>query len=450
MFLKRLNGVRLPHMKKTACESPQRMPAPATVTIPLSMHIGGAALCAVKVGDKVKRGQVIGTPAGFVSAPVHSSVSGTVTKITEVLQLSGKTVAAVVIESDGLMTPDSTAVPPKVNDYESFIAAVAASGAVGLGGAGFPTHVKLSCDRSKIQEVIINGAECEPYITSDTRTMIDRAESIAYGCEALQRYMGVKKIFIAVEKNNPEAIAKMREIAEKDSAVSVFVLPSVYPQGGEKVVIYHITGKVVPEGKLPIDVGTLVINCTTLAFIADYIKTGMPLVEKCVTVDGSAIKEPKNVIAPIGTSFSDVIEFCGGYKSEPKKLIMGGPMMGVALYTADTPVIKQTNALLAFDESEAKSYETTNCIRCGRCSDHCPFRLDPTAFAKALKQKDPEKLSKLKINICMECGCCSYVCPTSQMLAQEIKLGKAMLQEWQLKNAEEAKKNRTAKEGEQK
>lgn len=436
---KKLRGVRVPHNKNTAGSVPIIMPPPRFVTIPLVMHIGAPSVCIVKPGDHVDVGQLIAEAGGYVGAPIHSSVSGTVREITSVMMTNGKPVPAVKIESDGLMTVSPSIKPPVVNDYDSFIAAVRASGAVGLGGAGFPTSVKLDIkDTSRIKEVIVNSAECEPYITSDTRTMIDRADDIAEGCRLLEKYLNVKKIYIGIEKNKPEAIASMRRLAANDPAVEVRVLPSFYPQGGEKVIIYSITGKIVPEGKLPIDVGTIVINCTTLAFIASYIKTGMPLVEKCITVDGPAVASPKNVIVPIGTAMSEVFEVCGGFKKTPAKFLQGGPMMGLAVYSPDTPVIKNNNAILAFDKDTALKPKETSCIRCGQCSAYCPYRLDPAEYGRALKANDVEKLIRLKVNLCMECGCCSYICPARLPLVQQNKMGKALVAEYQKKKKAEA------------
>jgi electron transport complex protein RnfC len=377
-------------------------------------------------------GQLIAEAGGFVSAPIHASVSGKVTAVGPMLASNGSQVTAITIESDGEMTVSEDCVPPTVTDYDSFIAAVRASGAVGLGGAGFPTSVKLDVkDTSRIQEVVINGAECEPYITSDTRTMIDDADLVAEGVELLKKYLDVKKVVIGIEKNKPKAIEKMNELAAKDSVVTVKALPSVYPQGGEKVLIYNCVGKVVPEGKLPIDVGVIVMNCTTLTFLAKYIKTGMPLTEKVMTVDGSAVANPQNVIAPIGTSMQDVFDFCGGFKEEPKKILYGGPMMGIAVPDSTAPILKNTNAILAFGVKDATLPEQTPCIRCGRCIDACPLGLMPVEYARALATGNVELLEKRKVNLCMECGCCSFVCPARRPLVENNKLAKAELRKYQ-------------------
>lgn len=431
-MLPKLNGIFVPHRKNTASQQAVRMPSPKSVTIPMNMHIGAPSVPCVKVGDKVKVGQLIAEAGGYVSAPVHASVSGKVTSIAPIISSNGAHVDAITIESDGEMTVSETCVPPVVSDYESFIAAVRASGIVGLGGAGFPTSVKLDVkDTSRIQEVVINGAECEPYITSDARTMIDDADSVKDGIELLKKYLDVKKIVIGIEKNKPEAILKMKEIAAIDDCVEVKQLPSVYPQGGEKVLIYNCVGKVVPEGKLPIDVGVIVINCTTLAFIAKYISNGIPLIEKVLTVDGSAVAEPKNVIAPIGTSMQDVFDFCGGFKEEPKKVLYGGPMMGIAVPDTTAPILKNNNAILAFAEKDAVLPEPTPCIRCGKCVSACPLNLMPLEYARALATENMELLELRKVNLCMECGCCSFVCPARRPLVENNKLAKAALRKYQ-------------------
>lgn len=432
MFRKRLHGVHVPHRKNTAKAVPERMPVPAIVTIPMSMHIGAPAKSVVNVGDELKLGQLIAEASGFVSSPIYSGVSGSVKKIDDMLMSDGRYLPAVTIETDGQQTLFEGLSAPKVTNSEEFLDAVRNSGVVGLGGAGFPTAVKLSVkDLSKIEAIIINGAECEPYITSDTRTMIDDADLVWEGIELLKKYMQAKRIIIAIEDNKPQCVRSFRKRCKAVDGVELKALPALYPQGAEKVIIYNTIGKVVPEGKLPIDVGAIVINCTTIAAIAKYIKTGMPLVEKCVTVDGSAIKNPKNVIAPIGTPIKDVFEFCGGFKAPAKKLLYGGPMMGIAVPDMDAPILKNTNAVLAFDEKDAVLPAETACIKCGRCAAHCPFNLAPADIETAFKLKNTEELAELKVNLCMECGCCAYVCPANRPLVQANKLAKAALRDYQ-------------------
>ncbi|MBE6587606.1 MAG: electron transport complex subunit RsxC [Ruminococcaceae bacterium] len=438
----RLNGITLPHLKKTKGMSPVKMDVPKTLYFPMHQNLGAPAVPSVKVGDEVFVGTLIATAGGKVGAPIYSSVSGKVKRIEDAVQPNGAFSPTILIESDGAQTPDPAIAPPAVTDRESFLAAVVNSGVVGLGGAGFPTAVKLGVkDPSKIEHVIINGAECEPYITSDTRTMLDRDDDICEGIELIKKYLGVKSFIFGIEKNKPLCIKLMTKTAGAIEGVKIAPLPSVYPQGGEKVLIYHTTGKVVGEGKLPIDVGVIVINCTTLAEIARYIRTGMPLTEKCVTVDGSCVKEPKNLIVPIGTPARDVFEACGGLTEDPGKVIYGGPMMGVSVADIEAPVLKQTNALLALNKKESAPKRISNCIRCGRCTNTCPFGLAPVSIVTAYENKDMEELASLKANLCMECGCCSFVCPANRPLVQQNKLAKAALACWirEKKDKEEKK-----------
>lgn len=436
-----LHGVRVPHRKNTANSSAVRLDPPKTVTIPMAMHIGAPAKPCVKVGDLVKVGTLIAEAGGAVSVPMHASVSGKVVKITDYLTSAGNTVPAIVIESDGEMTPDETLTPPEVNSKDSLIEAIKNAGIVGLGGAGFPTHFKLNVDATRIEQLIINCAECEPYVTSDTYTMLTRGEDMKTAIEAFKLHLGVEHIVIGIESNKKDAIKAMMLLMNETCQgckVEVKVLPAKYPQGGEKVLIYQTTGKVVPTGKLPIDVGCVVLNCTTVAAIGSYLKTGMPLVKKCVTVDGGAVKQPQNVIVPVGTSMADVFEACGGLTEEPSKVIYGGPMMGVTVPDTTAPIMKNTNAILALTAKETKLPATTPCIRCGSCTNTCPFGLAPAAIAKAYEQKDAEKLEALSLTTCMECGCCSFVCPANRPLVQTNKLAKAFL------------KQEKAKEGSQK
>ncbi len=443
MAIFKLNGVHLKHCKNTAGRRPERIGIPKTVTIPMSMHIGAPAKPVVKIGDAVKVGQLIGDAGVGLSVPVYSSVSGKVKKIDELINIAGSHVQTIVIESDGEQSLCETVAPYEVNTREEFLDALCKSGIVGLGGAGFPTIVKLRADVAKVDTLLVNGAECEPYITSDTRTMIDDADTVADGIRFIARFLEIKNIVIGIERNKPECIASMKKAIADIEGASVKVLPSVYPQGGEKVLVYHALGRTIKEGALPLDCGVIVMNCTTVATVSRFIRTGMPLVEKCITVDGSAIKEPKNVIAPIGTPVADLAAFCGGFCEEPKKVLYGGPMMGIALADLEAPVLKQTNAVLFFGKKEATPPKVTPCIKCGRCVNHCPFGLDPVEISKAYKANDPETLEKLKVNLCMECGCCSYVCPARRNIVQRNKMAKTMLRDYQMekKKREEAKKN---------
>lgn len=431
-----LRGIHVPHRKNTAGMSAVRMDIPKSVTIPTKMHIGKAATPVVKKGDTVKVGTLIAQQNGLISSPVYASVSGTVTKVDDYLTSSGETVPAITIESDGEMNLDEAIKAPVVNNRETFIEAVKNSGIVGLGGAGFPTYVKFGADKPlEIEEFIINGAECEPYITSDSVTMVDNADDIATGIDAVIKYLGVKKVIIGIEKNKPAAIKSMQKLAESDKKISVKVLPAVYPQGGEKVLVYHTTGKVIGEGKLPIDVKCVVCNSSTVANIGKYLKTGKPLTEKCITVDGCAVKEPKNIIVPIGTSIAEVFDFCGGLKCDPDKILYGGPMMGISVPDTSVVVIKNTNAVLALTAKETRVSKQTACIKCGACTNNCPFGLNPAVMEKAYREKNFEWLEKLSVNMCMECGCCAFSCPAKRPLVQNNKLAKADLRKFKEKEA---------------
>ena len=443
MSLFKLGKTQVPHRKNTAAMPAIRMAPPAEVEIPMSQHIGAPAKPVVKPGDEVFVGTLVGEASGFVSAPVHSSVSGKVKKIGTLLISNGRSVESVIIESDGKMTPDPSIAPPSVTNYKELSDAARAAGLVGLGGAGFPASVKLDPSKAESTDILLlNGAECEPYITSDTRTMLDDAEYIRRGVDAILSLSGIPRAIIGIESNKPECIKKLAEVFSGDARVEIKVLPTAYPQGGEKILIYNTTGRVVPEGELPSDVGVLVMNVTTVAYLAKYLETGMPLVEKRITVDGSAIKSPKNLIAPIGARISDVIDAVGGFSEEPGKIMYGGPMMGVAVLSLDAPIMKNNNAITAFNKKDSKNRKETACIHCGRCVNACPMGLNPTVFAKAMGLANSadraERLDIAKVNLCIECGCCSFVCPAKRPLVENNRLAKADLRAF---NAQKAKKD---------
>jgi len=428
-------GVHPPKRKHTQGQSPAVMQEIKIVTIPMGMHIGAPATPIVKAGDTVQVGTKIAESTGKVSVPVHASVSGTVKAVSDILLSNGQKGQAIVIASDGEMTPDPTLAPPKVESREDLVRAVLDSGVIGLGGAGFPTHVKLDVSADAIEDLIINGAECEPYITSDTVTMTERADDMEYALRQIKTYYSIPRIIIGLEADNTAAIKAMTALAQKIEGAEVKVLPARYPQGGEKVLVYHTTGKVIETGKLPISVGCVVMNCTTVAAIGEYLKTGMPLVKKCITVDGGAVKEPQNLIVPVGVPAEDVFAFCGGFTEEPEKVIYGGPMMGITVPYLSLPVMKNSNALLALTKKEAKLPKTTACIRCGACTNTCPFGLAPAQILAAYKKKDVEQLKKLSVDTCMLCGCCSFTCPANRPLVQTNRLAKELLREERKKEA---------------
>lgn len=425
-------GVSAPHRKNTAdCET-RIMPPPRRIILSMSQHLGAPCVPVVGVGDTVEVGQVVGDSDRPVSAPIHSGVSGKVTAITEVQLPGGTKAAAVVIESDGEQRIHESVKPPVVNSYEDFIRAVRASGLVGLGGAGFPTHIKLNPkNRDAIDTVIVNAAECEPYITADYRECMENSWDIISGVQTVMEFLDTARVIIAIESNKPAAIAELTKIAESVTKpgreVTVKALPARYPQGAEKVLIHACTGRRVPAGKLPSDVGCVVMNAASVSFLSRYLKTGMPLMDKRLTVDGSAIAEPQNVRVIVGTSIHDVIEFCGGTKATVRKLLMGGPMMGLAVPDDTLPVLKQNNAILAFAEEDVRTASPATCIRCARCANACPMNLVPPSIAAAYKTGDTAALDKLSVMTCMECGCCSYVCPASLPIVQTMRLSKDAL-----------------------
>ena len=428
--MKKINGVSVPHYKNTAGCVPEEIPTPSEVKLPMSMHSGAPAKPVVSIGDSVKVGQLIGEAVGAVSSPVHASVSGKIKSIDDYDSITGEKAVSVTIASDGEQAVYEGIEPPNVTNLTEFLNAVQNSGVVGLGGAGYPTAPKLTLkDNVNLDYILINGAECEPYITSDTRTMVDDAEYVWEGALLLKEYLKPKNIVICIENNKPEPIKKMKELLAGISGMEVRVLPSLYPQGERKVLVYNVTGRIVPEGGRLTDVGCIVSNCTTVAVFAKYIKTGIPLISRCVTVDGSAVKTPKNVIAPIGTRIKDLFDFCGGLKDDVKKIILGGPMMGVAVPNLDIPIVKVTNAVLAFSGKDADQPEESACIKCGRCISHCPMDLMPSFIENAFELKKLELLKKYKVNMCVECGCCAYLCPAKRPLEQVMVLAKKLIQE---------------------
>jgi len=425
IFDKSLKGVAVPHRKNTEDSETRVMPVPDKVYIVMSQHMGPPCEVMVKAGDTVKVGQVLGNTEAFLSAPVHSSVSGTVKAIDEIIMPNGTRSKAVVIETDKLQELHEDIKKPEITDKASFLAAVKQAGLVGLGGAGFPTHVKFNPKNlDDVDTLLINAAECEPYITSDYRTIIEDAEDVLEGIRRIMHYLGLARCYIGVEDNKPKAIEKLKEMVQGMPGVGVVALKSKYPQGAEKVLIYETTGRVLGEGKLPADIGVIVTNVTTAACMAQYFRDGVPLISKRVTVDGGAIASPQNVKVLVGTPIKEVFEFCGGYKAEPKKILMGGPMMGTAIYDETYPVVKNNNALLAFDEQQVEYYSETACIRCGRCVRSCPMNLMPLRIEDCFNRDDIEGLKEYKVNLCMECGCCAFACPAKRHLVQTHRLAK--------------------------
>lgn len=427
-------GVKVDHHKNTAHKKVERLPIPSKVVIPMQQHIGAPCEPVVKVGDVVAVGQLIGDTDKYISAPIHASVSGTVVAVGDVKMPNGTMSKAVTIESDGEMRLWEGIKPPVVETKADLIKAVRDSGLVGLGGAGFPTHVKLNFpDDKNIDTLIINAAECEPFITVDYRECVENSKNILAGVYLLKKMLGFKKVVICIEDNKPDAFGVLKDIADHEQdindEVKLMVLESKYPQGAEKMMVQSATGRRVPPGKLPADVGCVVMNVASVAFIARYVRTGKPLISRSITVDGSAIKKPNNIRVPIGTNIGEIIDFCGGFKEEPCKIITGGPMMGLAIVGTDLPILKQNNAILAFAKGDAVLKEETDCIRCGRCVAACPMSLMPTNIVRAAKAKDVDTLKHAGIMVCMECGSCAFACPADKPLVQHMRLAKTILRE---------------------
>lgn len=393
----------------------------------MNMQSGHDAEPVVSVGDHVYVGQLVAREEGRASSPVHASVSGTVTEIAPIQTADGSdTVMAIRIENDGTMERDPNMKAPTVTNLDEFLDAVRASGVVGLGGAAFPVWAKLEAvRRNEIETILINGAECEPYITSDHRMMLDHSDLVIKGAKMMQKFMNVPKIVIAIENNKQDAIDKLSEMTKDEPGIEIYPLETVYPQGAKQVLLYNVTGKVVKGGQRMAALGVLIINVSSVATLANYIETGMPLVERIITVDGSAVKEPKNLVAPIGTPISHLLNNVE-MNSEPGKVLIGGPMLGHAITELNYPVIKATNAILALDEKDSVELEPSPCIHCGRCMENCPVGLNVVGIERAMAKKDEDEraaaLTKLGLKQCIECACCSYVCPAHRpVLAGNLK-----------------------------
>lgn len=421
-------GIHPPHAKKSTEHLPvEAAVEPKVVIIPLRQHIGAPCEPLVQKGDVVKVGQKIGEPPSFVSSPVHSSVSGTVKDVVT-KEILGGPAQCVVIESDGLNTVHES-VQPKGNladlSSKDILGIIKDAGIVGMGGAGFPTHVKLSPPpEKKIDLVILNGAECEPYLTADHRLMLETPERVVFGLKAIMKALGVEKGYIGIEDNKKDAIAKMQSAVAAGDAIEIVPLHTKYPQGAEKQLIKAVSEREVPSGGLPMDAGAVVNNVATAAAVADAILTGMPLVERICTVTGQCIANPKNLKIKTGTNIKEIIEQCGGYKGTPGKLIMGGPMMGMAAFTDDMPSTKTTSGVLVLSPEEAKTPEPSNCMRCAKCVEICPAFLQPAALSANALLDRFDAAEKLNAMDCIECGSCSFICPSKRPLLQSIRVAK--------------------------
>ncbi|GMQ64979.1 electron transport complex subunit RsxC [Vallitalea maricola] len=421
-------GIHPSHSKDFTEKKPIKIYMPkGDLVFPMLQHIGAPCKPLVKKGDKVLMGQKIGEPQGFVSSPIHATVSGTVKAIKDVLHPNGSKVQGIVIENDGEYTEIEM---KERKDYknlsrEEIINIIKEAGIVGMGGATFPTFIKLSPPpEKKIDHIIVNGAECEPYLTSDHRIMIEETQRVVKGLEIILHLFPNAKGVIGIEDNKPDAIKAMKEAVGGISNISVATLKTKYPQGAEKQLIYSITKREVPSGGLPADVGCIVQNIDTVVAIHRAVLRGRPLMRRIVTVSGGAIKEPQNFKVRIGTSYRELIEAAGGFTEEPAKVISGGPMMGLALFSLDVPVIKGSSSILCLTKKEATVNEESNCIRCGKCVSICPMNLLPLELNKFAINNEDDLFVKYKGMNCIECGACSYICPSNRHLTHSIRTTK--------------------------
>ena len=414
---------------RTAASPVEELEAPEEVVIPLLQHIGAPCSPTVKVGQRVYMGQVIGNSSASLSAPVHSSVSGIVKQIAPQWHPSGIKVPSITIENDFEDEPDESVIPydGDLDDLSpsDIIEYARNAGIVGMGGAAFPLHVKLKTAlENKIETIIINGAECEPYITADHRAMVEYPRPIVNGIKLIMKCLGKRSAIVAIESNKPDAIATMTTTTE-DTDIQIIELETKYPQGGEKQLIKAITGREIPPGKLPMDIGCAVFNVDTCASLYRAIVKGRPIIKRIVTVSGSAVVNPKNLLVRIGTPYYSLFEHCDGFYENPYKIISGGPMMGSAQHSLETPVIKNTSALLAFCGDEESFEPEPVCIRCGKCIGVCPMRLMPVYINQYATHGEFAECKKLNVADCIECGCCSYVCPGKVHLVQAMRMAKA-------------------------
>jgi electron transport complex protein RnfC len=426
-------GVHPKENKFSAGKKIETIELPKQVNIPIAQHIGAPSEPVVAKGDTVKVGQLIAKSTGFVSANIHSSVSGKVLKIDKVLDSSGYKQNCVIIDVDGDEWSESIDRSSELNSNidipaEEIRAKVLANGIVGLGGATFPTHVKLSVPPGKTcKYLVINAVECEPYLTADHQLMLEKADEIMVGCKLIQKAIGAEKVLIGIENNKPDAIAHMTEIAKKYGQIEVYALKVMYPQGGEKQLIKAILNREVPSGGLPIDVGCVVQNVGTAFAVYEAVQKNKPLFERVVTVTGKSVAKPSNIMARIGTPINMLIAAAGGLPEDTGKIVNGGPMMGKSVSTDTVPVTKGTSGVLIFPENSASRPEHFNCIRCGRCVSVCPMGIEPYLVKNMAVVKMYEELQKERVLDCIECGSCAYTCPAGEPLLDYIRLGKANL-----------------------
>ena len=426
------HGVHPRHHKEQTENLPiQRVPFVSRYIMPLGQHIGVPAEPIVKVGDVVQRGELIARPKGFISTALHSPVTGKISDIGMHRYVDGSFKMAIEIAADPYATQQFIKIQTNSTnvrdmDIAEFIDAVQMSGIVGMGGAAFPSHVKYAIpDDQQITDLLVNGAECEPYLTNDHRLMVERPEAVLRGSEILRRQLGADRVAIGVEKNKPESITQLKKYLTADMAIDIVPLEVKYPQGAEKMLIKSIYNKELPAGKLPRDIGIAVNNVGTIVALADYFDHGMPLIERIVTLAGPGVHEPANLIVPIGTPIRDVLDFAGGLKEQTREVISGGPMMGSPIADLDAPILKGTSGILAFTENETSRPREYPCIRCARCLEACPYFLNPSRLALLGKARlFTEMQDKYHVMDCVECGACTYACPSNIPIVQHIRTAK--------------------------
>ncbi len=422
-------GLHPPELKLTARCEIEPCPLPEQFVVPLAQHIGAPALACVTVGQKVSRGEVIGQAKGFVSVPVHAPTSGEVVAIEPRLHPQGRTLPAVVIRPDGedRWVETLQSADPSTLDRENLVERIRAAGVVGMGGATFPTHVKLTPPADKpISTLLVNGVECEPYLTADHRLMLEETGRLLAGIAIVRRILGTERVIVGIETNKADAIALLQDRCA-GNGIEVVALAVKYPQGSEKQLIQATTGHQVPSGGLPMDVGVVVQNVATLAAVADAVHQGIPLIERICTVTGPAVVTPKNLRIRIGTPLEHLVKVCGGLREAPGKILLGGPMMGQAQLGLDVPAVKGSSGVLLLGVGDLALVPEKPCIRCARCVHACPIRLAPTTIAACARLERFADAEAWRAMDCIECGCCSYACPAHLPLVQTIRHAKATI-----------------------
>lgn len=428
-------GLHIEEFKEQTENEPiQEIPLPKKVFLPLIQHLGGPSKPLVQVGDTVKTGQQIAQGEGFISAHNASSITGKVTAIEERYHPLGFKDTTIVIERSGEEEWETLTINkhPKYMSRQEVLQWIEKAGIVGLGGASFPTHIKLNPPPNKhIDTLVVNAAECEPFLNVDNRLLLEKTDEFINALRLVYRILDVERCFIGIEDNKPEAISALKKAIKSIPNFYLAIIPTCYPQGGEKQLIYSVLQREVPSGKLPLDIGVIVINVHTIFSLYEALFNKKPLIEKVITVAGDGVEKPGNYLVRLGTTFGDILEHCGGYVEDRCKIIMGGPMMGFSQFTEEVPVIKGTSGILVFTEKYARLREVEPCIQCGRCVTSCPMKLTPVLLGRYIENEHFDRVKELHLRDCMECGCCNYICPANRPLVQLFKYGKIKLNQLQ-------------------